>query len=177
MYERQRALVRSGLLQVESGNASGSGVRLTAESLAILLVALLATDNISRIIEFTRIFANLKSIAGRCPFTGQATFITALSTILGSTDLSNSCRGVLVSRTRPSGCIFYEKEKNPIGSLFSLGGRKPRPKPFGMGVDASLHGATLREVAATSWQHWKAWTHATLKEVRDTDSESYRFVS
>jgi hypothetical protein len=148
VYERQRALVRGGLLQVKSGKASGSGVRLTEESLALLLVALLATDNLSRTKECTRTFANLKSIARRCPFTDQATFITALSTVLSSTDLSKRCRGVLVSRTGPSGCIFYEKEKERLASLFSLNGRKPRPQPFGMGVDAQLHGSTLREVAS-----------------------------
>jgi len=81
VYERQRALVRGGLLQVESGKASGSGVRLTEESLALLLVALLATDNLSQTEECTRTFANLKSIARRCPFTDEATFIAALSTI------------------------------------------------------------------------------------------------
>jgi hypothetical protein len=148
VYERQRALVRGGLLQVESGKASGSGVRLTGESLALLLVALLATDNLSRTEECTRTFANLKSIARRCPFTDEATFIAALSTILSSTDLSKRCRGVLVSRTGPSACIFYEKEKEPLASLFSLHGRKPKPQPFGMGVDAQLHGSTLREVAS-----------------------------
>ena len=148
VYDRQRALVRGGLLQVESGKASGSGVRLTEESLALLLVALLATDNLSRTKECTRTFANLKSIARRCPFTDEARFIAALSTILRSTDLSKRCRGVLVSRTEPSGCIFYEKEKEPLASLFSLDGRKPRPQPFGMGVDAQLHGSTLRQVAS-----------------------------
>jgi hypothetical protein len=148
VYERQRALVRGGLLQVESGQPSGSGVRLTEESLALLLVALLATDNLPRIKECTRTFANLKSVARRCPFTDQATFITALSTILSSPDLSKRCRGVLVSRTGPSGCIFYDKGKERFGSLFSLNGRKPRPQPFGMGVDAQLHGSALREVAS-----------------------------
>jgi hypothetical protein len=48
----------------------------------------------------------------------------------------------------PSGCIFYEKEKEPLASLFSLHGRKPKPQPFGMGVDAQLHGSTLRAVAS-----------------------------
>jgi hypothetical protein len=148
VYERQRALVRGGLLPVESGKASGSGVRLTEESLALLLVALLATDNLSRIEECTRTFANLKSIARRCPFTDEATFLAALSTILSSTDLSKRCRGVLVSRTGPSGCVFYEKEKEPLASLFSLHGRKPKPQPFGMGVDAQLPGSTLRAVAS-----------------------------
>jgi hypothetical protein len=55
---------------------------------------------------------------------------------------------VLVSRTGQSVCISYEKEKEPLASLFSLHGRKPKPQPFGMGVDAQLHGSTLRKVAS-----------------------------
>src|SRR5215211_4926587 len=39
LYERQRALVRSGLLKTKSGRGPGSGVRASADSVAILLIA------------------------------------------------------------------------------------------------------------------------------------------
>ncbi len=39
LYERQRALVREGLLESVPGHGTGSGVRATPESVAMLLIA------------------------------------------------------------------------------------------------------------------------------------------
>lgn len=47
LYERQRELVRCGLLPVRPGRGPGSGVPLTPETLATFLIGLLATDSLS----------------------------------------------------------------------------------------------------------------------------------
>ena len=44
LYERQRALVREGLLESVSGRGPGSGVRADEKALAVFLVSLLAHD-------------------------------------------------------------------------------------------------------------------------------------
>jgi hypothetical protein len=49
LYERQRELVRHGLLPVRSGRGPGSGVPLTADTLAIFLIGLLSTDNLKEV--------------------------------------------------------------------------------------------------------------------------------
>ena len=49
LYERQRALVRAELLKVRPGRGPGSGVPLTAASLATLLISVVATTSLSEV--------------------------------------------------------------------------------------------------------------------------------
>src|SRR5688572_7224266 len=83
LYERQRALVRAGLLHGESGRGPGSGVRATPESVAMLLIALLATDSLSETESEAKVVTNLKSGTKPCPLTGKKTFASALASALG----------------------------------------------------------------------------------------------
>jgi hypothetical protein len=97
VYERQRALVRAGLLKPRPGRGPGSGVPATAHSLAMLLISLLAPTGLSDVEEQTRIVANLKSIVGGCPLTGKKTFGAALADVLDSADL-RSVRWITIER-------------------------------------------------------------------------------
>src|SRR5262245_36852076 len=81
LYERQRALVRAGLLKVEAGRGTGSGVRATPESVATLLVAVLVTDDLSSAAELTRRFSRLKSDKP-CRITHKTKFVDAVAEIL-----------------------------------------------------------------------------------------------
>src|SRR4026208_2522364 len=74
LYERQRALVRCGLLKTKPGRGPGSGVRATPESIALLLISLLATDSLSQVEARTPALAKLRSTSDQCPLTGQKTF-------------------------------------------------------------------------------------------------------
>jgi hypothetical protein len=51
LYERQRVLVNLGALEATPGRGPGSGVPLTAENFAVILISLLATDNLSELDE------------------------------------------------------------------------------------------------------------------------------
>jgi hypothetical protein len=82
LYERQRALVRAGLLHSSGGRGPGSGVRATADAIALLLISLLATDSLSETAKRTKALANLKSVTGRCPLTSKRTFIDAVTAAL-----------------------------------------------------------------------------------------------
>jgi|APCry1669193181_1035450.scaffolds.fasta_scaffold75043_2 hypothetical protein len=62
LYERQRELVRCGLLPVRGGRGPGSGVPLTAETLATFLIGLLATDSLSEVGPRTEQFCNARPI-------------------------------------------------------------------------------------------------------------------
>ena len=84
LYERQRALVRAGLLKSRPGRGPGSGVLATPESLAMLLIAVAATSSLSEVEEQASIIANLKSVDGRCPLTNKKTFAAALTEALKS---------------------------------------------------------------------------------------------
>ena len=62
LYERQRVLVRSGLLPYVEGRGPGSGVRLTVDAVAMLLISILATDDLAAAAEPTRTLAHLKRV-------------------------------------------------------------------------------------------------------------------
>jgi hypothetical protein len=57
LYERQRALVRGGLIKGRQGRGPGSGVEATPETVAMLLISVLATDSLSSVIQETATFA------------------------------------------------------------------------------------------------------------------------
>jgi len=96
LYERQRALVRLGLLPAptKSGRNSG-GALATPGPIAVMLVSVLVTDNLSemdsRIQEFLSLrtfyndpvnYPNPREKEGHCPFTGQRTLYRALCAVL-----------------------------------------------------------------------------------------------
>jgi hypothetical protein len=82
LYERQRALVRLGVLTGKEGRGPGSGVRLTADTLAALLTSLLITDNLSEVDDRVGVLLNARRLMGQV--TKIKTFGSALSAILSS---------------------------------------------------------------------------------------------
>lgn len=115
LYERQRALVRAKLIKPERGRGPGSGVRATPESLAMLLISLLATDSLSEVETCTKAVALLKSkeASKRCPLTGQATFAAAVSAILGSDDIADRALGISVEHTKHGTGAGFAFVKDP----------------------------------------------------------------
>lgn len=99
IYERQRALVRAGLLQARPGRGPGSGVPGDAKSLTTLLISILAAGSLSEVEEQTKLIGNLKSKDARCPVTGKRTLATALTATLSSEELLSRALSVSVKRT------------------------------------------------------------------------------
>jgi DNA-binding IscR family transcriptional regulator len=146
VYERQRALVRAGLLKSERGRGPGSGVRGTPESMALLLISLLATSNLSKTAGSTRIFADLVNKEGFCPLTGARTFIEAVTAILDSKELAQRVIAIDVSQeTRESEIAYRDPTKGSISSSkFGLAGEPEEP---GISLRASLSGYVLTGMA------------------------------
>jgi hypothetical protein len=123
LYERQRALVRDGILEQPEGRGPGSGVQLGPYPVALLLLAVLATDSLSETAEKVRIFATAKSIAadGFCPLTGEATFVEAIARVLDMAHHQHWRKivNVTVHRTRGSGLIKYEDSGGSTDSVFA----------------------------------------------------------
>jgi hypothetical protein len=101
IYERQRALVRAGMLVQRPGHGPGSGVLATPKSAAILLISLVATANLSEVENKTKIAANLKSTTQRCPVTGERTLAKALTAVLSNRELSKRASALWVERGGP----------------------------------------------------------------------------
>jgi hypothetical protein len=117
LIERQRALLRAGLLDSVAGRGPGSGVRLNAETMATLLTAILATPNLLETIPATRSllsakrdrreikdYAKVKDTLG-----GAETFKAALSHVLTSDEKITVVR---VYR-RQGFAVFYLEDGRP----------------------------------------------------------------
>jgi hypothetical protein len=147
VYERQRALVRAGLLKIERGRGPGSGVRGTPESVALLLISLLATGNLSDAGLSTRIFANLQNKEGSCPLTGKRTFAEAVTAILASQELAQRIIAINVSQEIRETEITYRDlskgETMPSSSKFGAG----QPEEPNLSLRARLSGYVLDRLA------------------------------
>jgi hypothetical protein len=89
LYERQRALVRLALLPKPAAPGRNSGAAMaTPDSVAIMLIAVLITDNLSEMDKRIVSFAKMRAIdphtkkPGRCRFTGKHTLQEALTEVL-----------------------------------------------------------------------------------------------
>ena len=96
LYERQRALVRLDLLPKPTAPGRKSGAAMaTPDSVAIMLIAVLATDNLSDMDSRIQMFANKRAIdpatgkPGRCRFTGKHTFQEALTEVLSDSKIAS----------------------------------------------------------------------------------------
>lgn len=107
LYERQRALVRVGLLpQASSRGPKGGGAMATPDAVAMVLLSLLATDSLSEVDERIASWAELKAIEeklpspriGRCHLTGQKTLHKALAHCLSPDSHAQSYYHVEVNR-------------------------------------------------------------------------------
>src|SRR4051794_2381170 len=77
LYERQRALVRAGDLELAEGRGPGSGVRADCRGIALLLLAVLATDSLSQVETRTKEMSAAKWVSGRPYYLGE-TFLDVL---------------------------------------------------------------------------------------------------
>jgi hypothetical protein len=176
LYERQRALVRQGLLESVGGRGPGSGVRADEKALAAFLISFLAHDILSHasVAEF---FCEMKPIspvdarrlnspvalgipgrleravsgsAGKCPFTGARTFRGAVEAVLGHEPLAFKTWDIEIHRNGPGGAFLSFRDKNNK-SMTSEFRNKPffnSPLPVSvMHATTSLHHNFILQIA------------------------------
>jgi hypothetical protein len=144
LYERQRALVRVGLLKPIAGRGPGSGVPLTPESVAMLLIAVLATDNLNETGAATKAVVAAKRVpllSSKHVLVGADNLHALLSRTLSSDDDSDRILTVRVQRLTSSATVFAKAVHQPILFL-------PEKNPGGgnFSVDAQFHGDTFFEL-------------------------------
>jgi hypothetical protein len=171
-YERQRALVREGLLDALPGHGRGSGVRATSESVAMLTIGMLASVNLADVGPLARSFSEAGSIASKCPLTGAKTFHAALSRIFSDESLSERVSGISVQVNAGRAAIGFdgsdsERDMNLVSlksALESRGAKKIKvsPEPTssifstqkheerGLRVGVSIPRQTVRDLTAVA---------------------------
>jgi hypothetical protein len=143
LYERQRALVRMGLLDAAEGHGPGSGVRTTAASVSLLLISAMASESLAAAEMRTGDIAAAAPVDGECQLTGMRTFRDALASILTAASQSSRVVEISVSRTAARAKIVYRAGRSTKVSEF-IGPGSDEP---GLSVGATLAGDTLRYIA------------------------------
>lgn len=108
LYERQRALVREGLLEALPGHGRGSGVRATPESIAMLTIGMLASVSLADVGPLARSFGEAGSITSKCPLTGAKTFHAALSRIFSDDLIAKRVTGISVQVNAGRAAIGFD---------------------------------------------------------------------
>jgi hypothetical protein len=144
LYERQRALVRAGLLQLGDGRGPGSGVRTTGASVALLLISVLAAESLSEAEMRSGSIAAAGPRGGeRCAITHMKTFRDALAAILVSKGLSRKIVDITVSRTSALATIRFKDGSAFRTSEFG----EATGNPPAVTVFATLSRAVIRTLA------------------------------
>jgi hypothetical protein len=143
LYERQRALVRDGILQQPEGRGPGSGVQVHPFAVALLLVAVLATDSLSETADKVRTFATAKSTArdGRCPLTRRQTFVEAMALVLDPAhEHWRKIVDITVHRTTGSAVIRFGDSLSSTASTFAAQAKADAklPAPTKLAINATL---------------------------------------
>jgi len=146
LYERQRALVRAGLIDPGEGRGPGSGVRATAPAVAFLLISTLATDRLNESGSRAQTLANARpKNRKRCPFTGMVRFVDALATVLTQSEKADRVIEITVSRTADRAEIKYRVGRGTARISEFTG---PSPSEPGISVAATLNKDLLKTVAS-----------------------------
>jgi hypothetical protein len=150
VYERQLALVRAGLLPMRGGRGPGSGVPLTPDTAATMLIALLTSDAIDAAARVRTVSA-LKHVVGGEPYdrpvASKPTFGAALAEVLASKELAASVSLIGVERTAPTAAIFGA---GPMASFFAPRGKADYLMPTKRAlvfVEVNLSGDVVRAIA------------------------------
>jgi uncharacterized protein YjhX (UPF0386 family) len=146
LYERQRALVRLNLLPkpIAPGRKSGAAMA-TPDSVAIMLIAVLATDNLSEMDDRIQVFAKKRAIdpvtgkPGRCRFTGKHTLQEALTEVLADSKVSSTL-SIEVTRKAKTARLISSSGGGHRTSEFGM-------VPLGKGVEVK---ATFADLSSLS---------------------------
>lgn len=158
VYERQRALVRLGLLPKPQGRGRGAGAEATPETVALICMSILATDNLSemdeRIATLARAPISTHYRRKYCRLTGASEFKGALTRIMGDVALARRVSNVFVRRKELEADIHWVKQyrgywdldrKNSDMSQFEH--RQLGVRRLSFRVDARLDGSAIHEIA------------------------------
>lgn len=166
LYERQRALVRVGLLEFAPGKGPGSGVRATPESVAALVISRLASVNWAEAPTRAREIVTAQASSGRCSLTGATNFKDAFAAILSDERLAARVIEIRVTTSHGEAEIIYGKAQKATRTTkrsnyniaitndpntFAASGNSvftgPESKSPGLRVTISIGADRVREIA------------------------------
>jgi hypothetical protein len=110
VYERQRALVRAGLIAAGPGRGPGRGVQATPRTMAVLLIGMLVTESLTEAVELTELVMHLKN-----ENKPGETFAQALEDVLSSPKEAPKVQTISVLRSEEEARATIHHRKKEIG--------------------------------------------------------------
>lgn len=130
LYERQRALVRLDLLPRPSAPGRNSGAAMaTPDSLAVILIAVLATDNLSEMDSRIKSLAKKKAIDPHtgntrpCPVTDKLFLQDALAVILSNSKVASNMSIEVMRKAKTARLV---SSSNGVDRFSDFGQSSPR---------------------------------------------------
>lgn len=139
LYERQRALVRIGLLPKPDGRGPGSGARATPRNVAVLLTSVMTTDNWSDTDQ------RVKSVLTARDQIGDR-FHDVLERVLASPETASEVKTLQVSRQILAAELHWNRGA-PVNAFFSAYSHSRSGQKRWLRVWASLEGGALVQIA------------------------------
>jgi hypothetical protein len=147
LYERQRVLVREGLLTGSIGYGPGTGVQATPPSVAMLIAAAMATDNLSDIGVLVSKLSAARPEDGTCSLTSAHNFGQALIGILAESEIASRVVAIEVVRSQSIAKVHFWKKGRKRRDL-SVFGAVPVVALFHLlSIEAHLPGQALQWTA------------------------------
>jgi hypothetical protein len=153
LIERQRALVRAGILEALPGRGRGAGVIASPETVAMLLIGLMATVRLADAAALSREIADaIPATRNRkCPLTGGSTFLAAMTRLLSDVQLATKIARITVT----DGSAGIELPGNKRSGFVVVIDGEPKATVMArsdtysrLRVDISILGSTIRAIAA-----------------------------
>lgn len=151
IYERQRALVRLGLLPAPVGRGRGNGLPASATTVAMIIIAMLVTDNLSETDDRVRTVAEFQYAGSRtrpgrkCQLTGRRDFKSALVALLRMTEFPTRLYLEVARNDLYAVITWFDRAKETINH--SLFGGEAGTASY-INVRAYLEDGGLQSIAA-----------------------------
>jgi len=142
LYERQRELVRAGLLEQSDGRGPGSGVKATPRSISVLVISVLATERLSEVKARSSLAAGAETYA-ECALTNEKSFLNAVTHIFANPGLARFVDYISVSRTAGRAEIRFTDAAGIERKSEFFGNSAIDP---GVSITATLSHALLHEI-------------------------------
>lgn len=148
MYERQKALVRMGILPKATGRGWASGgATANPHSVAWMIMSVLATDNLSEVPTETPALAECGVFhSAGCPFPKNTIFVDAVASILADIELAFRVNRVGADRKFYGGAIEFTAPEHMLVRFHRFRSTPPDDS-LGFFVHADLTGLSLVRLA------------------------------
>jgi hypothetical protein len=165
LQERQKLLVAEGLLETVPGHGPGSGVRLSPQSVAMLLIGCLAAVNMGQLGPRARAIAET-TMTPACGLTGATTFADALTRLIADEAMAARVTAIKVAVTHGYALIEFDRGSSEF--------KGPMPMKTEIGLLSTERGLSIEIAIATDTI--RALSAAVAGQLHEKRKATFKFI-